>query len=57
METPEVSRSEVTDADVAVDGTTYFAHRIPIFATLLAYEDEHGPALGVELIRPAVSAA
>jgi histidinol-phosphatase len=30
-----------------IDGTTYFAHRIPIFATLLAYEDEHGPAVGV----------
>lgn len=30
-----------------IGGTTYFAHRIPIFTTLLAYEDEHGPALGV----------
>jgi histidinol-phosphatase len=30
-----------------IDGTTYFAHRIPIFTTLVAYEDEHGPAIGV----------
>lgn len=30
-----------------IDGTTYFAHRIPLFATLIAYEDEHGPAIGV----------
>jgi histidinol-phosphatase len=31
----------------AIDGTTYFAHRIPLFTTMLAYEDEHGPAAGV----------
>jgi histidinol-phosphatase len=30
-----------------IDGTTYFAHRIPLFASLIAYEDEHGPAIGV----------
>lgn len=30
-----------------IDGTTYFAHRIPLFRILLAYEDEHGPAIGV----------
>ncbi|GAB1508853.1 inositol monophosphatase family protein [Actinophytocola sp. KF-1] len=30
-----------------IDGTYYFAHRIPLFATVLAHEDEHGPALGV----------
>jgi histidinol-phosphatase len=30
-----------------IDGTTYFAHRIPIFTTLIAYEDEYGPAIGV----------
>ena len=27
-----------------IDGTAYFAHRIPLFRTLLAYEDEYGPA-------------
>ena len=26
-----------------IDGTAYFAHRIPLFSTMLAYEDEHGP--------------
>ena len=30
-----------------IDGTYYFTHRIPLFATMLAYEDEHGPAIGV----------
>jgi histidinol-phosphatase len=30
-----------------IDGTLYFANRIPIFANLIAYEDEHGPAIGV----------
>jgi histidinol-phosphatase len=30
-----------------IDGTTYFASRIPLFRTNLAYEDEHGPAIGV----------
>lgn len=28
-------------------GTTYFAHRIPLFGINLAYEDERGPAIGV----------
>lgn len=30
-----------------IDGTAYFARRIPLFRTMLAYEDEHGPAVGV----------
>jgi histidinol-phosphatase len=30
-----------------IDGTAYFAHRIPLFRMLLAYEDEHGPAAAV----------
>ncbi|MBM0224413.1 inositol monophosphatase family protein [Micromonospora sp. ATA51] len=30
-----------------IDGTKYFAYRIPIFGTNLALEDEHGPALAV----------
>jgi histidinol-phosphatase len=30
-----------------IDGTAYFAHGIPLFACLIAYEDEHGPAIGV----------
>jgi histidinol-phosphatase len=30
-----------------IDGTVYFARRIPLFSTLIAYEDEHGPAIGV----------
>lgn len=30
-----------------IDGTTYFAHRIPLFSTALAYEDEYGPAASV----------
>jgi histidinol-phosphatase len=30
-----------------IDGTAYFAHRIPLFSTVLAYEDEHGPAASV----------
>ena len=30
-----------------IDGTYYFARRIPVFTTQLAYEDEHGPAIGV----------
>lgn len=30
-----------------IDGTTYFAHHIPLFGTNLALEDEHGPALAV----------
>jgi histidinol-phosphatase len=30
-----------------IDGTLFFKYRIPLFATLLAYEDEHGPAIGV----------
>jgi len=30
-----------------IDGTTCFAHRIPLFGINLAYEDEHGPAIGV----------
>ena len=30
-----------------IDGTYYFARRIPVFGTRLAFEDEHGPAIGV----------
>jgi histidinol-phosphatase len=30
-----------------IDGTYYFVRRIPVFATMLAFEDEHGPAIGV----------
>ncbi|MET7970878.1 inositol monophosphatase family protein [Micromonospora sp. NPDC005305] len=30
-----------------IDGTKYFAYRIPVFGTNLALEDEHGPALAV----------
>lgn len=30
-----------------IDGTAYFARRIPLFSNLLAYEDEYGPAIGV----------
>lgn len=30
-----------------IDGTTYFTARIPLFTTLIACEDEHGPAIGV----------
>lgn len=30
-----------------IDGTLYFANRIPLFTNLIAYEDEHGPAIGV----------
>lgn len=30
-----------------IDGTYYFARRIPLFSTKLAFEDEHGPAIGV----------
>ncbi|KZM74415.1 hypothetical protein AWN90_25420 [Nocardia terpenica] len=43
--TPGTSgRSWVIDP---IDGTTYFAHRIPLFSTRLACYDEHGPAIGV----------
>ncbi len=30
-----------------IDGTYFFARRMPVFNTRLAYEDEHGPAIGV----------
>lgn len=30
-----------------IDGTYYFARRIPVFGMILAYEDEHGPAVGL----------
>jgi histidinol-phosphatase len=29
-----------------IDGTYYFSRRIPVFTTQLAFEDEHGPAIG-----------
>ncbi|MEV1147493.1 inositol monophosphatase family protein [Micromonospora sp. NPDC049799] len=30
-----------------ISGTGYLTRRMPLFANLLAYEDEHGPAIGV----------
>ena len=30
-----------------INGSLYFAHGIPLFTTVLACEDEHGPAIGV----------
>ncbi len=30
-----------------VDGTKAFTHGVPLYSTLLALEDEHGPAIGV----------
>jgi histidinol-phosphatase len=30
-----------------IDGTYFFARRMPIFSTTIAFEDEHGPAIGV----------
>jgi histidinol-phosphatase len=30
-----------------IDGTYFFTRRMPVFNTRLAYEDEHGPAIGV----------
>lgn len=30
-----------------VDGTKAFTHGVPLYSTLLAMEDEHGPAIGV----------
>jgi histidinol-phosphatase len=30
-----------------ISGTGYFTRRMPLFANLLAYEDEHGPAVGL----------
>ena len=30
-----------------IDGTKAFTHGVPLYATLVAFEDEHGPALGV----------
>jgi len=30
-----------------ISGTAYFTRRMPLFANLLACEDEHGPAIGV----------
>jgi histidinol-phosphatase len=30
-----------------IDGTRFFTWRIPVFTNLIAYEDEHGPAIGV----------
>jgi len=34
-----------------IDGTVYFARRVPPFSTFISYEDEHGPAVGV-ICRP-----
>jgi histidinol-phosphatase len=30
-----------------IDGTSCFTRRLPLFDTRLAYEDEHGPAIGI----------
>jgi histidinol-phosphatase len=30
-----------------ISGTAYFTRRMPLFANLLAYEDEYGPAIGI----------
>lgn len=30
-----------------INGTSYFTRRVPLFSNDLAYEDEHGPAIGV----------
>ncbi len=30
-----------------IDGTKAFTHGVPLYSTLLAVEDEHGPAIGV----------
>ncbi|WP_211207208.1 inositol monophosphatase family protein [Stackebrandtia nassauensis] len=30
-----------------ISGTAFFVLRMPLFANLLAYEDEHGPAVGI----------
>src|SRR3954468_4286123 len=30
-----------------IDGTKAFTHGVPLYSTLLAFEDEHGPAIGV----------
>ena len=30
-----------------IDGTKAFTHGVPLYCTLLAFEDEHGPAVGV----------
>jgi histidinol-phosphatase len=30
-----------------IDGTRHFVHRVPLFGVSIAYEDEHGSALGV----------
>ena len=30
-----------------IDGTKAFTHGVPLYSTLLAFDDEHGPAIGV----------
>jgi histidinol phosphatase-like enzyme (inositol monophosphatase family) len=30
-----------------IDGTKAFTHGVPLYSTLLAFEDEHGPAIGI----------
>jgi histidinol-phosphatase len=39
-----------------IDGTKAFTRGVPLYSTLLAYEDEHGPAVGVIVI-PALQQA
>jgi histidinol phosphatase-like enzyme (inositol monophosphatase family) len=36
-----------------IDGTKAFTHGVPLYSTLLAVEDEHGPAIGV-IVLPAL---
>ena len=37
-----------------IDGTKAFTHGVPLYSTLLAVEDEHGPAIGV-IVLPALN--
>jgi histidinol-phosphatase len=39
-----------------IDGTKAFVRGVPLYATLLAYEDEHGPSIGV-IVLPALGQA
>jgi histidinol phosphatase-like enzyme (inositol monophosphatase family) len=39
-----------------IDGTKAFTHGVPLYSTLLAVEDEHGPAIGV-IVLPALGEA
>jgi histidinol-phosphatase len=39
-----------------IDGTKAFVRGVPLYATLLAYEDDHGPSIGV-IVLPALGQA